>query len=65
MSRQNYCNIMNWFSPGSPQSETLAADFPKAAEQAVYAMKPLEEGEELVVENLVSKPLVSTPKLCA
>ena len=45
-------------SPGSLQSESLAADFPKAAEEAVYALKPLEEGEDLVVENLISKPLV-------
>jgi len=45
-------------SPGSPQSESLAADFPKAAEEAVYALKPLDEGEELIVENLISKPLV-------
>lgn len=45
-------------SPGSPQSESLAADYPKAAEEAVYALKPLEEGEDLVVENLISKPLV-------
>lgn len=45
-------------SPGSPQSDSLAADYPKAAEEAVYALKPLEEGEDLVVENLISKPLV-------
>ena len=45
-------------SPGSPTSETLAADFPKAAEEAVYALKSLDEEQTLVVEDLISKPLV-------
>ncbi len=45
-------------SPGSPQSETLAADFPKAAEEAVFALKPLDEEQKLVVEDLISKPMV-------
>ena len=45
-------------SPGSAQSETLTADFPKAAEEAVYALKPLDEEQKLVVEDLISKPMV-------
>ena len=45
-------------APGSPTSETLAADFPKAAEEAVYALKPLDEEQKLVVEDLISKPMV-------
>jgi ATP-binding cassette subfamily B protein len=45
-------------SPGSAQSETLAADFPKAAEEAVFALKPLDEEQKLVVEDLISKPMV-------
>jgi ATP-binding cassette subfamily B protein len=45
-------------SPGSPQSESLAADFPKAAEETVYALKPLDEEQKLVVEDLISKPMV-------
>ena len=44
--------------PGSPQSEALAADFPKAAEEPVYALKELEEGQKLLVEDLISKPMV-------
>lgn len=45
-------------SPGSAQSQSLAADFPKAAEEAVYSLKPLDEAQKLAVEGLVSKPLV-------
>jgi len=45
-------------SPGSPQSVTLATDFPKAAEEAVYALKPLDDAQKLVVEDLISKPMV-------
>jgi ATP-binding cassette subfamily B protein len=45
-------------APGSPTSEILAADFPKAAEEAVYALKPLDEEQKLVVEDLISKPMV-------
>ncbi len=45
-------------SPGSAQSETLIVDFPKAAEEAIYALKPLDEAQKLVVEDLVSKPMV-------
>ena len=44
-------------SPGSPQSVTLATDFPKAAEEAVYALKPLDDAQKLVVEDLISKPM--------
>ena len=35
-------------SPGSPQSVTLATDFPKAAEEAVYALKPLDDAQKPV-----------------
>ena len=45
-------------TPGSPQSVTLATDFPKAAEEAVYALKPLDDAQKLVVEDLISKPMV-------
>ena len=45
-------------SPGSPESEALASEFPKAAEEAVYALKPLDEAQNLAVEDLVSKPMV-------
>ncbi len=45
-------------SPGSPESEALASEFPKAAEEAVYALKPLDEAQKLAVEDLVSKPMV-------
>ena len=45
-------------SPGSPQSVTLATDFPKAAEEAVYALKPLDDAQKLVLEDLISKPMV-------
>ena len=45
-------------APGSPQSEALVADFPKAAEEAIYALKPLDEVQKLEVENLISKPMV-------
>lgn len=45
-------------SPGSPESVSLAADFPKAGEEAVYALKPLDEAQKLVVEDLISKPMV-------
>lgn len=45
-------------SPGSPESEALVADFPKAAEEAVYALKTLDEEQKLLVEDLSSKPLV-------
>jgi ATP-binding cassette subfamily B multidrug efflux pump len=45
-------------APGSPQSQSLATDFPKAAEEAVYALKPLDETQKLIVEDLISKPLV-------
>ena len=45
-------------SPGSAQSETLAADFPKAAQEAVYALKTLDDAQKLVVEDLISKPMV-------
>jgi ATP-binding cassette subfamily B protein len=45
-------------SPGSPQSESLAVDFPKAAEEAVFALKPLDEEQKFVVEDLISKPIV-------
>ena len=45
-------------SPGSAQSETLIVDFPKAAEEAIYALKPLDNAQKLVVEDLVSKPMV-------
>jgi len=44
--------------PGSPQSEALSVDFPKAAEEAVYALKPLDKAQKLVVEDLVAKPMV-------
>lgn len=44
-------------TPGSPQSVTLATDFPKAAEEAVYALKPLDDAQKLVVEDLISKPM--------
>ncbi len=45
-------------SPGSPQSEALAEDFPKVTEEAVYALKELEEEQKLVVEDLIAKPMV-------
>ena len=45
-------------SPGSAQSVSLAADFPKAADEAVYALKQLEEEQKLAVEDLISKPMV-------
>jgi len=45
-------------APGSPQSEALAADFPKVAEEPVYALEELEEGQKLLVEDLISKPMV-------
>ncbi len=45
-------------APGSPQSQTLAEDFPKVAEQAVYALKDLDEAQKLVVEDLIAKPMV-------
>ena len=45
-------------SPGSTQSESLAADFPKAATEVVYALKPLDEAQKLVVEDVISKPMV-------
>ena len=52
---QQYYDLV---SPGSPQSEALAVDFPKAAEEAVYALKPLDKAQKLVVEDLVAKPMV-------
>ena len=45
-------------SPGSPQSEALAEDFPKVSEEAVYALKELDEEQKLVVEDLIAKPMV-------
>lgn len=54
-------NLMQYYelaSPGSPQSESLAPDFPKAAEEAVYALKPIDEEQKLVVEDLIAKPMV-------
>ena len=45
-------------APGSPQSEVLAEDFPKVTEQAVYALKDLDEAQKLAVEDLIAKPMV-------
>ncbi len=45
-------------SPGSPEAGALAKDFPKAAEEPVYILKQLEEGQQAVVEDLISKPFV-------